>query len=202
VTSPDHGNWQKYQNKNPLQQRLIGRFLAVVAEMIGPLPIHTLLDVGCAEGFVLSALLRVRPDLAVAGLDLDEEALQRGRQLFPRVGFARANLLNLPCASATFDLVVCTEVLEHLVEPTAGLLELRRVSSRFCLFSVPHEPFFRLGSLLRGKNVSRLGNDPEHLQNWSQAGFVRFLSPYVDVVAVRRSFPWLVVLAQTDRRGG
>jgi hypothetical protein len=50
--------------------------------------------------------------------------------------------------------------------------------------------------LLRGKNVSRLGNDPEHLQNWSQGSFVRFLAPHVSVVSVLRSFPWLIVLAE------
>ncbi len=196
MTAANHGNWQKYQNQNPLQQRLIGRFLAQVKALVAPLPIRTVLDVGCAEGFVLNALRQVRPDLSVAGLDLDAAALGRGRRLFPDVPTARADIFHVPCPSSTFDLVLCTEVLEHLANPEAGLRELARVSRRYCLFSVPHEPFFRTSSLLRGKNLSRLGNDPEHLQNWTQGGFVRFLTPHVSVMTVRRSFPWLVVLAQ------
>jgi SAM-dependent methyltransferase len=200
VTTLNHGNWQKYQNKNPLQQRLIGRFLAEVKALVAPLPIHTVLDVGCAEGFVLNALQQVRPDLSVIGLDLDSAALTRGRRMFPTMPLAQADILRVPCSSSTFDLVLCTEVLEHLADPAAGLRELSRVSSQYCLFSVPHEPFFRLSSLLRGKNISRLGNDPEHLQNWTQGSLLRFLAPHVRVVTIRRSFPWLVVLAQAGVR--
>jgi SAM-dependent methyltransferase len=196
MNAATYGNWQKYQNQNPLQKRLIGRFLAEVNSMLAPLPIHTVLDVGCAEGFVLDALKQARPELAVAGLDLDAAALGRGRQLFPGIPLAQASIFHVPCPPAAFDLVLCTEVLEHLADPAVGLRELRRVSRRYCLLSVPHEPFFRLGSLLRGKNLPRLGNDPEHLQNWSQASFVRFLAPHVNVVAVRRSFPWLIALAE------
>lgn len=200
MTASNHGNWQKYQNQNPLQQRLISRFLAQVKATVAPLPIHTVLDVGCAEGFVLNALRQIRPDLSVAGLDLDAAALGRGRGLFPAVPVAQADILHVPCPSSTFDLVLCTEVLEHLANPEAGLCELGRVSRRYCLFSVPHEPFFRMSSLLRGKNLSRLGNDPEHLQNWTQGSFLRFLAPHVKVMTVRRSFPWLVVLAQVGDR--
>jgi SAM-dependent methyltransferase len=200
VTTVNHGNWQKYQNKNPLQQRLIGRFLAQVKAIVAPLPIHTVLDVGCAEGFVLNALRQTRPDLSVAGLDFDDAALGRGRRMFPDMPLAQADILRVPCPTSAFDLVLCTEVLEHLPDPAAGLRELGRVSRQYCLLSVPHEPFFRLSSLLRGKNISRLGNDPEHLQNWTQAGFLRFLAPHVTVITIRRSFPWLVVLAQVGVR--
>lgn len=196
MNAATYGNWQKYQNQNPLQKRLIGRFLVAVKAILAPLAVHTVLDVGCAEGFVLNALRQARPDLAVAGLDLDVAALGRGRQLFPGVPFAQASIFHVPCYPAAFDLVLCTEVLEHLADPAAGLQELCRVSRRYCLLSVPHEPYFRLGSLLRGKNVSRLGNDPEHLQNWSQGSFVRFLASHVSVVTLRRSFPWLIVLAE------
>jgi SAM-dependent methyltransferase len=192
-----YGNWQKYQNQNPIQRALIKRFLDTVTALIEPLPVRSILDAGCGEGFVLDMLLRSCSDLQVAvGIDIDTDALRRGTRLSPQIPFMRADILHLPHPTDLFDVVVCTEVLEHLETPDVALKELCRVSNRFCLFSVPHEPFFRLSNLLRGKSVSRLGNDIDHLQNWSQTAFSRFLSEQLELLAIRRSFPWLIALGQ------
>jgi hypothetical protein len=83
-------------------------------------------------------------------------------------------------------------VLEHLEDPAAAISELARVSRGDVVLSVPHEPWFRLGSLLRGKYVSRLGNHPEHVQHWRPRTFERFLTPQVEVVSVGTAFPWLI----------
>ena len=50
----------------------------------------------------------------------------------------------------------------HAVAPAVA--ELARVTADRCVVSVPWEPWFRLGNLGRGRNVARLGNDPEHVQ--------------------------------------
>ena len=191
-----YGNWQKYQSKNPLQQALITRFLAEVRSLVASLPIRSIADVGCGDGFVLDMLLTPRPNLTGVGADLDHEALSRGRALFPNIPFVRADIRQLPYPARSFDLVVCTEVLEHLPDPQVALREICRVSGRYCLFSVPHEPLFRLSNLIRGKSITRLGNDLDHLQNWSRAGFIRLLKPYLNLLSIRQSFPWLVVLGE------
>lgn len=196
MTSASHGNWQKYRNQNPLQKALIGRFLHRLLALQADLSIETALDVGCAEGFVLEALTQTRPRLKATGVDIDLEALTRGRRLFPGIPLGRADLFNLPFPSGSFDLVLCTEVLEHLSNPDAALEEICRISRRYCLFSVPHEPFFRLSNLIRGKNLRRLGNDVEHLQNWGQAAFLRVLGRRLKIIQVQRSFPWLIALGE------
>ena len=61
-----------------------------------------------------------------------------------------------------------------------------------CVVSVPWEPWFRLGNLARGKNVGRLGNDPEHVQQFGPASLRRRLQTVFHDVEVRRCFPWLV----------
>ena len=197
MTDQAYGNWQKYQSKNPFQQKLIDRFLAQVQAMVAPLPVTSMLDAGCGEGFVLNMLLERCATLELAvGVDIDEEALRRGRRLFPNLVFWQADIAHLPCPANSFDIVIGTEVLEHLHYPAEALTELCRVSKRYCLFSVPHEPFFRLCNLARGKSIFRLGNDIDHYQNWSRAGFIRFLQRHVDVLDIRLSFPWQIVLGQ------
>ena len=136
----------------------------------------TIADVGCAEGFVAAFLRRSFPRLSCTGMDIDLAALRRGRQLSPAFESQQADILHLPYRSKSVDLVLCLEVLEHLHQPQAALAEITRVSRRYCLLSVPHEPFFRLANLARGKSVSRLGDDIDHRQHWTRGGFAAFLS--------------------------
>jgi SAM-dependent methyltransferase len=190
------GNWQKYQSSNPIQRFLIRNFLRTVVTMTHSVPTSTILDAGCAEGFVSQRLFEESPDARVTGIDTDLDALARGQTLHPTTWFGSGDITSLPFQDASFDLVVCTEVLEHLQYPGMALSELKRVASRYCLISVPHEPFFRLSNLMRGKNVSRLGDDVDHYQHWGAIAFHRLVSNYFRPVASRYPFPWQVLLGE------
>ncbi len=196
IGQAQYGNLQKYKSRNPIQRALIDRFLEAVSSLVAGLPIRTLLDAGCAEGFVLERLLQDSPHLMVQGVDIDAAALVRARKFHSALSFQVADIYRLPFKSDSFDLVLCNQVLEHLADPQQALVELLRVSRYYCLLSVPHEPFFRLSNLLRGKSIARLGNDIGHLHNWSEAAFVRLARPHLEIVTVRKSFPWLIVLGR------
>jgi hypothetical protein len=58
---------------------------------------------------------------------------------------------------------------------------------------VPHEPFFRLGNALRGKNLARLGDPSDHLQHWGARGFAAFCERELSVRVRTGAFPWLIV---------
>jgi SAM-dependent methyltransferase len=134
------------------------------------------------------------------GLDLGRDALVAGAALTPgtRPGqTVQGSLLALPFGDRAVDLVVATEVLEHLDRPGAALAELERVSRRYLLLSVPWEPWFCLMNLARLKNVRRLGSDPEHRQHWTRGGFLRFASRCGRVVAAPADVvPWTLVLVE------
>ena len=189
-----HGNYQKYTSRNPLQRWLIRRFLYRVADLLAVTAARTVLDVGCAEGFVASYLRRQHPSLQVYGLDCDLTALARGRQLHPSLVLAGGDALTLPFPDAVVDAVVCTEVLEHIPAAERALVELCRVSRRWLILSVPWEPWFRVANALRFKNLSRWGDDPEHVHHWTGTAFRRWLDRYGQVIAHQIAFPWQVVL--------
>ncbi|MCD4737696.1 MAG: class I SAM-dependent methyltransferase [Anaerolineae bacterium] len=195
--SKPYGNLQKYQSSNPLQRFLIARFLRKVGSLVAALPVAEVLDVGCAESFVSRYLAGVAGlRLSFAGVDIDAAALKRGQAVFPQMLRSFGNITALPFATEQFDLVLCTEVLEHLPEPLLGLRELRRVTRGYCLLSVPHEPWFRALNFLRGKHVRQGGNDPEHLQNWTGRRFAAFVSREFEVISAQRSLPWYIVLGK------
>jgi ubiquinone/menaquinone biosynthesis C-methylase UbiE len=102
------------------------------------------------------------------------------------------DIRRLPFADESFELVLCLEVLEHLLEPMPALEELRRVSGCRCLISVPNEPFFMLSNFLRGKNVRAWGNDPEHLHRWSAGEFLSMVGGCFEVERIYYPFPWVL----------
>jgi 2-polyprenyl-3-methyl-5-hydroxy-6-metoxy-1,4-benzoquinol methylase len=92
----------------------------------------------------------------------------------------------------SFDLVLCLEVLEHIADPTPALAGLSRVCRGDIVLSVPSEPWFRLGSLARGKCLEGWGNHPEHVNHWNPRSLRAFLETSTEVVTVERATPWLV----------
>lgn len=130
------------------------------------------------------------------GVDLDEGALRFARTQARSAGLARASLLRLPFPERSFPVLLCLEVLEHLPRPEEGVAELHRVSGGYLVASVPHEPWFRLANLLRGKNLRRWGDDPEHLSHWGAEGLRRLLAGRFRRVEVGTSFPWLIAVAE------
>jgi ubiquinone/menaquinone biosynthesis C-methylase UbiE len=87
-------------------------------------PADRALDLGCGDGALSEAVAAGRLTLA----DVSPVALQRARARLPR---AEAVELEpdavLPFADGSFDLVVCTETLEHVRDVQLLLSEVRRV---------------------------------------------------------------------------
>ncbi|WP_421931300.1 class I SAM-dependent methyltransferase [Phenylobacterium sp.] len=93
------------------------------------------LDLGCGEGRHVHGLHMI-PGVNVVGLDLDIPSLIKARDgldhLPPIAAEGAASFLSgdayrLPFADAAFDVVICSEVLEHLHEYDRALAEIRRV---------------------------------------------------------------------------
>jgi SAM-dependent methyltransferase len=186
-------NEGKYRSRNLVVRHLVGRFLQRVTELAASERPRRILEVGCGEGIVLATLAARLPGSRFDGLEFDEPALKAARKRCPGATLVRGDACALPFGDQSFDLVVCLEVLEHLPEPARALRELRRVARAGCLLSVPHEPFFRLGNLLRGRNVTRLGDPTDHLQHWGAREFTAFCERELAVRTRTTAFPWLIV---------
>jgi 2-polyprenyl-3-methyl-5-hydroxy-6-metoxy-1,4-benzoquinol methylase len=177
---------------NPLMKLAIAGFLDDVSSIIAPIGAKDVLDLACGEGFVSGSLA----SHGLVGMDISRSALDIARKNSPGAAFACGDICGTPFKPESFDLVVALEVLEHLKEPEKAIIEVGRLSRRYCLFSVPREPYFRAMDLLRGKNITRLGNDVEHLHNWTYNEFVRLISRYYDIVDVKKPFPWTMILCE------
>jgi len=194
--SVDTTNFAKFQTGNPVVRRLIGNFYEKVGSIVGSLDSGSVLDAGCGEGESLSQLAPVLP-AKQSGIDLNPESVEFTSARVPEADIAVGDITAMPFEDGAFDLVLCLEVLEHLPVPGLALEEIARVSARDIVISVPHEPWFRLGSLARGNYVKTWGNHPEHVNHWNHRSLRSFLEEKVDVVTLEGSMPWLVAHCRT-----
>jgi ubiquinone/menaquinone biosynthesis C-methylase UbiE len=97
-----------------------------------------ILDVGCGEGYLLSAL-DTRYGAPVAGLDISVTRLKRAHANCRMGRFVVGDVRKLPFADGVMDLVSAVEVVEHIAPPEAALAEMVRVSRRYVLVTVPFE---------------------------------------------------------------
>jgi len=165
-------NYKKYNSKNPLMGVVISNFMKNLKETAVPLKnINNVIDIGCGEGFVINCLNYPK----ITGVDISRNALRIAKEKNPECEFCSGSICDISFKENSFDLVIATEVLEHLDKPDLALQEIRRITKNYCIISVPNEPYFRAMNFLRGKNLTRFGNDPEHVQNWSSGKFVSLI---------------------------
>lgn len=188
-------NYRKHTAKNPIQQYLINNFFNTLLGEVIRLNPQSILDVGCGEGFTLEKFRDKGLGRKLVGIDYSESAITIGHRLHPELKLQQATIYNIPFKANSFDLVICNEVLEHLDHPEKALAEIERVTKSNCIISVPYEPWFMLANFLRRKNITRFGNDIEHIQHWTRSGINALVSRYFYVTVIKNPFPWTLLTA-------
>ena len=117
-----------------------------------PAGTRSLLDIGCGGGVFGAAVKALMPCLVVGVTHSDAEAVQ-ARQHLDRVEVADLNHFD-PTELGLFDCIVCSHVLEHLLDPPQVLSRLRaclRPTGRL-LVALPNVLFWKQRlQFLRGR---------------------------------------------------
>jgi 2-polyprenyl-3-methyl-5-hydroxy-6-metoxy-1,4-benzoquinol methylase len=191
--TPVGNHYDKKATRHPIERRMVDGFDAALTSVL-PIDAKRVLDVGCGEGNHMGEILRNWPDATVAGIDIaDAEWLRQWHPPESRVAVADAAAL--PFGEGTFDLVLALEVLEHVPDPDAVLRQIALVCEGAVILSVPWEPLWRAGNMVRGRYVGEWGNTPGHIQHFTRRGFVRAVNRHFEVETVKTPFPWTLVRA-------
>jgi 2-polyprenyl-3-methyl-5-hydroxy-6-metoxy-1,4-benzoquinol methylase len=190
----DNERQLKYTDGNFITRYANGLFFKAITEILSNLSFSSVLDAGCGEGVPLSLARQSSPASRLVGFDLDKRRVEICAKVVESVFVANAH--HIPAADRSFDIVLCLETLEHVGEPFIAVAEIARVTKRYALFSVPNEPWWRLGNMARFKYIKDFGNTPGHINHWTAGGFKKMISPKFKLLRSVQPFLWTFVLAE------
>lgn len=124
------------------------------------------LDIGFGFGLILFALDRSNH---ISGVELAATAVEQAKKIAERKGYASSTFVlyggegPLPLEAGSFDLILCSHVLEHVPDDRFLLREIARLlapgGKTFLNVPINEEHF----------------NDPNHVRKYTEAGFVDLL---------------------------
>ncbi len=106
-----------------------------IKEIISYIPdnVNSVLEVGCGDGRIINDLIGKYE--RICGLDISLEGLEK-----VKADKVQGSVDDLPFPDNSFDLVICSEVLEHLPYSIyqKAIKEIMRVTRKYILISVPN----------------------------------------------------------------
>ena len=143
---------------------------------------RVVLDLGCGEGVTLEKMIRLYPDRYVFGLDILKENLEIAKDYgLKNYG---GDVYNLPLADLSINLIIFSEVIEHLENPRRAIREIHRVlSPGGRVVAVFPNDFLFFAARLLAFRFKEAFYDPGHVLRWSPKAIIKLLvSEGFDVV--------------------
>lgn len=172
----EHDIDEYYGRSNPVVRAVEELRLRRIRALIAPKRDERLLEVGCGGGHVLHRF----PECDLVGVDVSGAMLEKARTRLAgfRVELHKGQLGDLALDPESFDAIVCTEVLEHVVDPEpvlAGIAGLLKPTGR-AVVTFPNDSLI-VGAkrVLKKSGAARLptfrrtdwGGDRYHLHMWT-----------------------------------
>jgi 2-polyprenyl-3-methyl-5-hydroxy-6-metoxy-1,4-benzoquinol methylase len=96
-------------------------------DFVGRLPVRpdaSILELGCGAGATGASALSEHKCARYVGIELDERAAELARGRLSEVFVGNVERLKLPFAEQSFDALIMSEVLEHLLDPWTTVRDL------------------------------------------------------------------------------
>lgn len=133
--------------------------------------IDRVVDFGCGCGQMLAHILPwLESDVLYIGMDYATSAIEYSQKHVPQALFIRGDILDNGLPSASYDLALCIEVLEHITDYRKALTEMLRVLK-------PGGAF-----VLTVPNALVDFGAPYHVNFWTQEAIVNLLSEYGEII--------------------
>jgi len=167
--------WDDMKKYGPFSRHL----RRIIKQIIRPLEFESVLDVGCGQGSFLEELRAEFLGIKPRGIDLSPSAVKLARERVPDGRFAVIDITE-QALDEKCDLVVCSEVLEHIPDDITALQNLRKMTGKYLVVSTP-----------QGR-MRRFEKQVGHVRNYAPGELVKKLetSGFVILSVVEWGFPF------------
>jgi ubiquinone/menaquinone biosynthesis C-methylase UbiE len=110
-----------------------------INKIITSLKGHKILEVGCGKGYLSRKISTMNFKVTACDFVIDKKIANK----YSTVKFIKADILKLPFKNNSFDTVICTHTLEHIVDINKAYKELLRIAKKRIIIVVPKERPYR-----------------------------------------------------------
>lgn len=115
----------------------------LIFNLLKGLSFRTVLDAGCGTGVLLQRISQRYPGLQLTGSEYSPQGIELARKRLPDAAFRTLDL-SRGSLEEKFDLITCIDVLEHIPDDMAALGNLRAMTGRYLILSVPLGPLLKV----------------------------------------------------------
>jgi len=169
-----------YSGKNPIVNYVHNQRLEQIIKLIKKLLRKTndrkirILDAGCGEGQLLERMEKVfdKDNVEFYGVDITKIALEDAEKRTNHSEISLQNLKKMNFKDNFFDVITCTEVIEHIPDYEKLLEEIRRVLIKNGLFvlSFPNEALWTFSRFLLRRKPYKI---PDHFNSFSPRQIIK-----------------------------
>ncbi|MEM3577688.1 MAG: class I SAM-dependent methyltransferase [Candidatus Bathyarchaeia archaeon] len=117
--------------------------LSFLSEIFGQDSVMTFVDVGCAEGYYVKIVAKMQKETFCVGADIARTYVEKAKKNcnLSNVDYVVCDVENSPFKTESIDIVLCSEVLEHVFNYKSAIFELFRISGKHLVVSFPGHTF-------------------------------------------------------------
>jgi len=138
---------------------------SMIREIVANEKIRKIIDLGCGDCMVISAIIKKHPTKEIVGVDISPRQINNLKKKYPSQQFLCGDVSNTELKSNHFDLAICEQVIEHLESDKMLLEEVYRILKNYGYFyisSVIKKPW----AIYKYRNNGKFVLDPTHVREY------------------------------------
>lgn len=146
-----------------------------------------ILDLGCGEGGMIRAILNKFSQKEIIGVDISPRRIELLRKKFPKHKFLCEDVNKTSLKKNEFDLIICTQVIEHVENDKKLIDEIYRIlkiRGKLYITSVIKNPW----AIYKYRNNNKFVLDPTHEREYSsEQEFISLFRERLKLIKIKKN---------------